>query len=85
LPDKKIKIGFDGEYISQNELLKKNDPMLAKAMLFNFNVYGVLDLGNGVIGILSPDILYLILRRFKNAGYPINDATRKMNDGKKFV
>ena len=85
LPDKKIKIGFDGEYISQNELLKNNDPMLAKAMLFNFNVYGVLNLGNGVVGILSPDILYLILRRFKNAGYPINDATRKMNEGKKFV
>lgn len=85
LQDKNIKIGFDGEYISQNELLKKNDPMLAKAMLFNFNVYGVLNLGNGVVGILSPDILYLVLRRFKNAGYPINDATRKINESKLFV
>ncbi len=85
LPDKKIKIGFEGEYISQNELLKKNDLMLAKAMLFNFNVYGVLNLGNGVAGILSPDILYLVLRRFKNAGYPVNDATKKMNEGKLFV
>ena len=85
LPDKKIKIGFDGEYISQNELLKKNDLMLANAMLFNFNVYGVLNLGNGVAGILSPDILYLVLRRFKNAGYPVNEATKKMNEGKLFV
>ena len=85
LPDKKIKVGFDGEYVSQNELLKQNDAMLAKAMYFNFNVYGALDLGNNVVGILSPDILYLVLRRFKNAGYPINDATRKMNENKLFV
>ena len=85
LPDKKVKIGFDGGYISQNELLQKNDLMFAKAMYFNFNVYGVLNLGNGVVGILSPDILYLILRRFKNTGYPINEATRKMNEEKLFV
>ena len=85
LPDKRIKIGFDGEYVSQNELLKQNDAMLAKAMYFNFNVYGALDLGNNVVGILSPDILYLVLRKFKNAGYPINDATRKMNESKLFV
>ena len=85
LPDKKIKVGFDGEYVSQNELLKQNDAMLAKAMYFNFNVYGVLNLGNGVVGMLSPDILYLIIRRFKNAGYPVNDATRKMNECNLFV
>lgn len=85
LPDKKIKVGFDGEYISQNELLKKNDPMLAKSMFFNFNVYGVLKLQEGVVGMISPDILYLILRRFKNAGYPINEATKKMNKAKLFV
>ena len=85
LPDKKIKVGFDGEYVSQNELLKQNDAMLAKAMYFNFNVYGVLNLGNGAVGILSPDILYLVLRRFKNAGYPVNDATRKMNECNLFV
>ena len=85
LPDKKIKVGFDGEYISQNELLMKNDPELAKAMFFNFKVYGVLKLQEGVVGMLSPDILYLIIRRFKNAGYPINDATRKMNETKLFV
>ena len=85
LPDKKIKVGYDGEYVSQNELLKKNDPELAKAMFFNFKVYGVLKLQEGVVGMLSPDILYLIIRRFKNAGYPINDATRKMNETKLFV
>ena len=85
LPDKKVKVGFDGEYVSQNELLKKNDLLLAKAMYFNFNVYGVLNLGNGFVGMVSPDILYLVLRRFKNAGYPINDATRKMNETKLFV
>lgn len=85
LPDKMIKIGFDGEFISQNELLKQNDAELAKAMYFNFKVYGTLNLGNGVVGILSPDILYLILRRFKNAGYPVNDATKKMNENKLFV
>lgn len=85
LPDKKIKVGFDGEYVSQNELLKKNDTELAKAMYFNFKVYGVLNLGNGVVGMLSPDILYLIIRRFKNAGYPVNEATRKINESKLFV
>ena len=85
LPDKKVKVSFDREYVSQNELLKKNDLNLALAMYFNFNVYGVLNLGNGIVGILSPDILYLILRRFKNAGYPINEATRKMNESKLFV
>ena len=85
LPDKKIKVGFDGEYVSQNELLKKNDPELAKAMFFNFNVYGVLKLQEGVVGMLAPDILYLIIRRLKNAGYPVNEATRKMNETKLFV
>ena len=85
LPDKRVKIGFDGEYTSQNELLKKNDMKLAKAMYFNFNVYGAAKLGEGVIGVLSQDILYLILRRFQNAGYPVNDATKKMNDSKLFV
>lgn len=85
LADKKIKVGFDGEYVSQNELLKGNDPELAKAMYFNFNVYGILKLKEGIVGIISPDILYLILKRFKNAGYPINEATRKMNESKLFV
>ena len=85
LPNKKIKVGFDGEYVSQNELLKKNDAELAKAMFFNFKVYGVLKLQEGVVGMLSPDILYLIIRRFKNAGYPVNEATRKMNESKLFV
>lgn len=54
-------------------------------MYFNFRVYGVLDLGNGVVGLLSPDILYIVLRRFKNAGYPVNEATKKMNEKKLFV
>ena len=85
LPDKKIKIGFDGEYVSQNELLKKNDMQLANAMYLNFKCYGVTSLGEGFVGIISPDILYIVLRRFKNAGYPINDATRKMNESKLFV
>ena len=85
LPDKKVKIGFDGEYVSQNELLKNNDAELAKAMFFNFKVYGTLKLSENVVGILSPDILYLIIRRLKNAGYPVNDATRKMNGSKLFV
>lgn len=85
LSDKKIKVGFDGEYISQNELLKTNDILLAKAMFLNLNVYGVLNLGRGFVGIISPDILYATLRRFKNAGYPVNDATKKMNETKLFV
>lgn len=85
LPDKKIKVRFDGEYVSQNELLKKNDMQLANAMYLNFKCYGVASLGEGFVGIISPDILYIVLRRFKNAGYPINDATRKMNECKLFV
>jgi len=85
LPDKKIKIGYDGEYVSQNELLKKNDMQLANAMYLNFKCYGVASLGEGFVGIISPDILYIVIRRFKNAGYPINEATRKMNESKLFV
>ena len=85
LPDKKIKIGFDGEYVSQNELLKNNDMQLAKSMYLNFNCYGAASLGTGFVGIISPDILYIVVRRFKNAGYPINEATRKMNESKLFV
>jgi hypothetical protein len=85
LPDKEIKIGFEGEYLSQNELLKKNDNELAKAMYLNFKVYGVVKLSENIFGINSPNVLYLILKRFKNAGYPINEATKIMNENKLFV
>lgn len=85
LPDKKIKIGFDGVYQSQNELLKNNDVKLGQAMLLNFNVYGITYIGEGFIGIENSDILYLVARRFKYTGYPINEATKKMNETKLFV
>lgn len=85
LPDKKIKVGFDGEYISQNELLNKNDLELADAMYLNLKIKGVVWIGGGYVGILYPDLLYPIARGFKYAGYPINDATKKMNDTRLFV
>lgn len=34
LPDKKIKVGFDGEYVSQNELLKKKQCDARKSNVF---------------------------------------------------
>jgi hypothetical protein len=85
LPDKEVKIGFDGEYLSQNELLRNNDNELAKAMYFNFDVFGVVKLAEGLVGIDSSNVLYLILKRFKNAGYPINEATKQLNESKLFV
>jgi hypothetical protein len=85
LPDKEVKVGFEGEYLSQNELLKNNDNELAKAMYFNFDVFGVVKLAEGLVGIDSSNVLYLILKRFKNAGYPINEATKQLNESKLFV
>lgn len=85
LPDKKIKIGFDGEFISQNELLKKNDMKLAKAMYMHFNCGGMCYLGDGFVGITEPDALYLVVRGFKYYGYPINEATKELNSKKLFV
>lgn len=85
LPDKKIKIGFDGEYISQNELLKKNDIGLAIAMFLNIKASGTVYLGEGVLGLMNTDVLYSVVRCFKYDGYPINDATKKMNETKLFV
>ena len=85
LPDKKVKIGFDGEYVSQNELLKKNDLKLANAMYLNFNTNGVINLGEGFFGIVETDVLYLIVRGFKFYGYPVNLATKELNSKKLFV
>lgn len=85
LPDKKVKIGYDGDFQSQNELLKKNDIKLAEAMIINFSLREFVYLGEGFIGITEPDILYYLLCRFKYAGYPINDATKRLNSSKLFV
>ncbi|MCR5260368.1 MAG: hypothetical protein K6C94_00850 [Candidatus Gastranaerophilales bacterium] len=85
LPDKKVKIGYDGEYQSQNALLEQNDIQLATAMIINFNIRWFVYLGNGYLGLREPDDLYMLLCRFKYTGYPINDATKKMNETKIFV
>ena len=85
LPDKKIKIGFDGEFISQNELLKKNDMELAKAMYLHFNSNSVGYLGDGFVGIADSDTLYFVVRGFKYYGYPVNEATKELNGKKLFV
>ena len=85
LADKKIKIGFDGEFVSQNELLKKNDLELAKAMFLNLNSRGVVHLGEGFVGIVESDVLYSIVRGFKYYGYPVNQATKELNSKKLFV
>lgn len=85
LPDKKVKIGYDGEFESQNEILKRNDIKMGQAMFLDFNVNGVTRLGGGVVGINSPDTLYLVVRGLKFAGYPVNESTKKMNETKLFV
>ena len=85
LPDKKVKIGFDGEFQSQNEILKRNDIKLGQAMFLDFKVQGVTYLGEGFIGINNTETLYSVVRGLKFAGYPINDATKKMNEEKLFV
>ena len=85
LPDKMVKVGYDGEYQSQNELLKKNDIKIGQSMFLNFNVYGRTYLGDGFIGIADSDTLYRVVRGFKYVGYPVNDATKKMYGEKKFV
>lgn len=85
LPDKKVKIGYDGEFESQNEILKRNDIKMGQAMFLDFKAYGVTYLGEGVVGINSPDTLYAVVRGLKFAGYPVNDATKKMNETKLFV
>ena len=85
LPDKKVKIGFDGEYESQNEILKRNDIKLAPAMMLDLRTSGVVYLGGGTVGIKTPDVLYYVARGLKFAGYPINEATKKMNESKLFV
>ena len=85
LPDKMVKIGYDGEYQSQNELLKKNDINIGQSMFLNFNVMGRTYLGEGFIGIADFDTLYRVVRGFKFVGYPINDSTDKINKDKKFL
>lgn len=85
LPDKKVRVGFDGEYQSQNELLRNNDIKLGQAMFLNFNVYGITYLGGGFIGIADYDTLYRVVRGFKFVGYPTNNATQQSNIEKKFV
>ena len=85
LPDKKIKVGFDGEFVSQNELLKKNDIAQGFAMYLNLKSRAVMYLGEGFIGLIDSDALYNVVGRFKYAGYPVNEATKKMNETKLFV
>ncbi len=85
LPDKMVKVGFDGQYQSQNELLRKNDIEIGRAMFLNFNVYGITYLGRGFIGIADFDTLYRVVRGLKFAGYPVNDSTKKLFEEKKFV
>lgn len=85
LPDKKVKIGYDGEYQSQNEILRKNDIEIGRAMFLNFNVYGITYLGAGFVGIADFDTLYRVVRGLKFAGYPVNDETEKINSDKPFV
>ena len=84
LPDKEIKIGYEGEFISQNELLKANSFEVADAMHLNLNATGTIRLDN-IIGLTHPDALYLVVRNFKYAGYPTNDATKKLNEAKLFI
>ena len=83
--EKKVKIGFDGEFQSQNEILKRNDIKLGQAMFLDFKVQGVTYLGEGFIGINNTETLYSVVRGLKFAGYPINEATKKMNEEKLFV
>lgn len=85
LPDKKVKIGYDGEFESQNEILKRNDIKLGQAMFLDFRVSGVTYLGEGVVGIANPDTLYSVVRGLKFAGYPVNEATKKANEEKLFL
>lgn len=85
LPDKKVKIGFDGVYESQNEILKRNDIKLGAALGLNFKVHGAVYLGDGFIGISNPDVLYSIAAGLKFAGYPVNEASKKMNAEKLYV
>ena len=85
LPDKMVKIGYDGEFQSQNGLLEQNDIELAKAMIINFSMRYFASLGKGYLGLYEQDDLYSLLCRFKYAGYPVNDATRKLHKSKLFV
>ena len=85
LPDKMIKIGYDGQYQSQNELLQKNDIKTGQAMFLNFNVVGLTYLGQGFVGIADSDTLYRVVRGFQFVGYPVNNATKNLNNGKVFV
>ena len=84
LPDKEIKIGFEGEYVSQNEVLRANSPEIADAMYLNLNANGIIKIEN-VFGLTCPDALYLVARNFKYTGYPVNDATKQLNKDKLFV
>ncbi len=85
LPDKKVKIGYDGKYQSQNELLNKNNIEQGLAMFLNLKSFGLVYLGEGFIGLTCSDVLYNIARNFKFAGYPINEVTKKMNESKSFA
>ena len=85
LPDKQIKLGYDSEFVSQNEVLKINDIKLGQAMFLNFKARGITYLGEGFVGISSLDTLYEVVMNFKFTGYPTNEATKEMNKGKLFV
>lgn len=84
LPDKKIKVGFDGEFVSQNELLKKNDIEQGLAMYLNLKSPSVIRLGGGFVGLADSDALYNVVAGFKYAGYQTNEATKKENENKLF-
>ena len=85
LPDKMIKVGFDGEFVSQNGLLKNNDFAQGLAMYMNLHSPSVIHLGKGFVGLMNSDALYNVVAGFKYAGYPINEVTKKMNKEKTFV
>lgn len=85
LPDKKVKVGFDGEFVSQNELLKNNDIEQGLAMYLNLHSRATVYLGGGFVGLIDADSLYYVVRGVKYAGYPINKVTKKMNEAKLFV
>ena len=85
LPDKMVKVGYDGEFQSQNELLRKNDIEIGKSMFLNFNVYGITYLGAGFVGIADFETLYRVVRGLQLVGYPVNDETKKMYEEKKFI
>lgn len=86
LPDKKVKIGYFGEYESQKEIFKRNDVKLAAAMYLQLaNTSGVIYLGDGCVGIDGLGTLHNVAPGLKFAGYNTNEATIEINKDKLFI